>query len=99
MAEMQKEDYKFPDEMEETNGKPEDELEEGFEVVEVDDTPKEDRNVEPLPNDIKKDLETAKMKAETEAKMALMQDQMATILAAVGEKKPRKSKAVATEEV
>ena len=43
--------------------------------------------------------ENAKIKAETDAKLALMQDQMATILAAVGEKKPRKSKAVATEEV
>ena len=46
----------------------------------------------------KKDLETAKMKAETDAKLAKMQDQMAAILVAVGEKKPRK-KAVATEEV
>ena len=46
----------------------------------------------------KKDEETAKMKAETDAKLAQMQDQMATILAAVGEKKPRKSKTVATEE-
>jgi hypothetical protein len=46
----------------------------------------------------KKDLETVKMKAETDAKLAKMQDQMAAILAAVGEKKPRK-KAVATEEV
>lgn len=46
----------------------------------------------------KKDLETAKMKAETDAKLALMQDQMAAILAAVGEKKTRKPKAVATEE-
>ena len=45
----------------------------------------------------KKELETAKMKAETDAKLAQMQDQMAAILAAVGEKKPRK-KAVATEE-
>jgi hypothetical protein len=45
----------------------------------------------------KKELETAKMKAETEAKMALMQEQMASILAAVGEKKTRK-KTVATEE-
>jgi hypothetical protein len=45
----------------------------------------------------KKDLETAKIKAETDAKLAQMQDQMAAILAAVGEKKPRK-KAVATEE-
>jgi hypothetical protein len=46
----------------------------------------------------KKELETAKMKAETDAKLAQMQDQMAAILAAVGEKKTRK-KAVATEEV
>lgn len=61
---MQKEEYKFPDEMEETKGKPEDELEEGFEVVEVDDTPKEDQNVKPLPNEIKNDLETADSSAE-----------------------------------
>ena len=46
----------------------------------------------------KKELETAKMKAETDAKLAQMQDQMAAILAAVGEKKTRKPKAVATEE-
>jgi hypothetical protein len=46
----------------------------------------------------KKEQETAKIKAETEAKFAQMQEQMATILAAVGEKKPRKAKAVATEE-
>jgi hypothetical protein len=46
----------------------------------------------------KKELENAKMKAETDAKLAQMQDQMAAILAAVGEKKTRKTKAVATEE-
>jgi len=46
----------------------------------------------------KKDEENAKIKAETDAKLALMQEQMAAILAAVGEKKPRK-KAVATEEI
>jgi len=46
----------------------------------------------------KKDLETAKMKQETDAKLAQMQDQMAAILAAVGEKKTRKRKAEATEE-
>jgi hypothetical protein len=46
----------------------------------------------------KKDLETAKIKQETDAKLALMQEQMAAILAAVGEKKPRKQKTVATEE-
>jgi hypothetical protein len=38
------------------------------------------------------------MKQETDAKLAQMQEQMAAILAAVGEKKPRKTKAVATEE-
>ena len=61
---MQKDEFKFPDEMEEDKGKPVDELEEGFEVVEVDDTPEEDKNVEPLPNEIKKDLETADSSAE-----------------------------------
>jgi hypothetical protein len=42
--------------------------------------------------------ENAKIKAETEAKLAQMQEQMATILAAVGEKKPRKKKADTVEE-
>ena len=42
----------------------------------------------------KKDEETAKIKAETDAKLALMQEQMAAILAAVGKKKPRKKKSV-----
>ena len=46
----------------------------------------------------KKDEETAKIKAETDAKLALMQDQMAAILAAVGEKKTRKKKAESVEE-
>jgi hypothetical protein len=53
-------------------------------------------------NELKEELakkaeENAKIKAETDAKMALMQEQMATILATVGEKKPRR-KTVATEE-
>lgn len=62
---MQKDDFQFPDEIEETKGKPVDELEEGSINVEiVDDTPKEDRNIEPLPNEIKKDLETADTSAE-----------------------------------
>jgi hypothetical protein len=58
--------FKFPDEMEEdTKGKPEVELEEGSINVEiVDDTPKEDRNIEPLPNEIKNDLETADTSAD-----------------------------------
>jgi hypothetical protein len=62
-------------------------------------TDKREQEINALKEELaKKDLENAKMKAETEAKLALMQDQMATILAAVGEKKPRKPKAVATEE-
>ena len=58
--------FKFPDEMEEdTKGKPEVELEEGSINVEiVDDTPKEDQNIEPLPNEIKNDLETADTSAD-----------------------------------
>jgi hypothetical protein len=46
----------------------------------------------------KKSEENAKIKAETDAKLAQMQEQMAAILVAVGEKKPRR-KTVATEEV
>jgi hypothetical protein len=45
----------------------------------------------------KKDEENAKIKAETDAKLALMQEQMAAILAAVG--KPNRKKTVATEEI
>jgi len=44
----------------------------------------------------KKDEENAKIKAETDAKLALMQEQMAAILATVG--KPNRKKTVATEE-
>jgi hypothetical protein len=61
-------------------------------------TDKREQEINALKEELaKKELETAKMKAETEAKMALMQEQMASILAAVGEKKTRK-KTVATEE-
>ena len=61
-------------------------------------TDKREQEINSLKEELaKKDQETAKMKAETDAKLAQMQDQMAAILAAVGEKKPRK-KAVATEE-
>ena len=45
----------------------------------------------------KKSEENAKIKAETDQKLALMQEQMAQILAAVGEKKTRR-KTEATEE-
>jgi hypothetical protein len=61
-------------------------------------TDKRDQELNSLREELaKKEQETAKMKAETDAKLAQMQDQMAAILAAVGEKKSRK-KAVATEE-
>jgi hypothetical protein len=61
-------------------------------------TDKREHEINALKEELaKKDLETAKIKADTDAKIALMQEQMASILAAVGEKKPRK-KAVATEE-
>ena len=46
-----------------------------------------------------KDEETAKIKAETDAKLALMQEQMAAVLAAVGEKKTRTRKPKVVEEV
>jgi len=61
-------------------------------------TDKREQEINALKEELaKKDLETAKIKAETDAKLAQMQDQMAAILVAVGEKKPRK-KTVATEE-
>jgi hypothetical protein len=46
-----------------------------------------------------KEQETAKIRQETDAKIALMQEQMASILAAVGEKKPRAKKVKEAEEV
>jgi len=62
-------------------------------------TDKREQEINALKEELaKKDQETAKMKQETDAKLAQMQDQMAAILAAVGEKKPRKQKTVATEE-
>ena len=62
-------------------------------------TDKREQEINALKEELaKKELETAKMKAETDAKLAQMQDQMAAILAAVGEKKPRKAKTEATEE-
>jgi Skp family chaperone for outer membrane proteins len=63
-------------------------------------TDKREQEINDLKEELaKKDQETAKIKAETDAKLAQMQDQMTAILAAVGEKKPRKRKAEATEEV
>ena len=60
---MADDDYKFPDEFEEdTKGKPEDEIDDGsinVDIEIIDDTPKADRNVDPLPKEIKEDLEVA----------------------------------------
>ena len=62
-------------------------------------TDKREQEINALKEELaKKDQETAKMKAETDAKLAQMQEQMAAVLAAVGEKKTRKPKTVATEE-
>jgi len=46
-----------------------------------------------------KEMENAKIKAETDAKLAQMQEQMAAALAAVGEKKTRTRKPKVVEEV
>jgi len=64
-------------------------------ATETADASKRDEEINQLKQELaKKDEETAKMKAETDAKLALMQEQMAAVLAAVGEKKPRKKKSV-----
>ena len=61
-------------------------------------TDKRTQEIEELKQELaKKAEENAKIKAETDAKLAQMQDQMAAILVAVGESKPRR-KSVATEE-
>ena len=56
-------EFKFPDEMEDDTGKPEDDLDievEGDVSIEiVDDTPPADRNRDPVPEKIKEELETA----------------------------------------
>jgi len=68
-------------------------------ATETAETSKREEEIEQLKQELaKKDEETAKMKAETDAKLAQMQDQMAAVLAAVGEKKTRKKKAESVEE-
>ena len=63
-------------------------------------TDKREQEINALKEELaKKELETAKMKQETDAKLAQMQEQMATILSAVGEKKPRAKKVKEAEEV
>ena len=55
------EDFKFPDEIDEKDDKSVEIEAQGDDVtIEIeDDTPPEDRNVEPLPEDMKQELETA----------------------------------------
>jgi len=61
---------------------------------------KRDEEINQLKQELaKKDEETAKIRAETDAKLALMQEQMAAVLAAVGEKKTRTRKPKVVEEV
>ena len=58
MAQMEKEEFKFPDEIED-QGKPVDTQESADEVEYVveDDTPNEDKNAKPLPDEVKEELE------------------------------------------
>ena len=76
MAEMQKEEYKFPDEQDETKGKPL-ETEAAADEVEYvieDDTPAEDKNAKPLPVEVKEELENDNlMEYSNKVKMRLEQ--------------------------
>ena len=54
---MDKEEYKFPDEIDETKASAQEDEEEEFVVEIEDDTPEEDRGKEPLPKDIVNSLE------------------------------------------
>jgi hypothetical protein len=54
---MDKEEYKFPDEIDETKASAQEDEDEGFTVEIEDDTPEEDRGKEPLPKDIVNSLE------------------------------------------
>jgi len=54
MAEFEKEEFKFPDEVEETSAKADED--DGFEVEIEDDTPEADKNREPLPKKVAEDL-------------------------------------------
>jgi len=71
MAQMQLEEYKFPDEVEIQAQTPEDEIE----VDVVDDTPEEDRvNATPMPKEIVDEIDSDDLEAYTgEAKTRLMQ--------------------------
>lgn len=58
MAQMEKEEFKFPDEVED-QGKPVDtqDTTDEIEYVVEDDTPSEDKNAKPLPDEVKEELE------------------------------------------
>ena len=58
MPDFEKDDYKFPDEIDDKKMSAEDDDEEEFTVEIEDDTPEEDRGKEPLPKDIINSLET-----------------------------------------
>jgi len=59
MANFEKEDFKFPDEMEDDTKNVNIEVEDDEIIIEVeDDTPPEDRNIDPLPESLKEELET-----------------------------------------
>jgi hypothetical protein len=76
MAEMQKEEYKFPDEQDETKGKPleNEAVADEVEYVIEDDTPAEDKNAKPLPDEIKKELDDDNlMEYSNKVKMRLEQ--------------------------
>ena len=60
MAEFEKEEFKFPDEQDEKVSNKADDLE----IIIEDDTPEEDRNAKPMPEEIVKKLETADEDAE-----------------------------------
>jgi hypothetical protein len=58
MADTQNEEFQFPDEIEETKGKPlEAQDDGGFELEIQDDTPVEDKKAKPLPDEVKEELE------------------------------------------
>lgn len=75
MAQMEKEEFKFPDEVED-QGKPVDTQEstDGVEYVVEDDTPNEDKNAKPLPDEVKEELEKDNlMEYSNKVKMRLEQ--------------------------
>jgi LPS O-antigen subunit length determinant protein (WzzB/FepE family) len=75
MANTQNEEFQFPDEIEETKGKPVGAQDDGgFELEIQDDTPVEDQKAKPLPNEVKEELEKDNlMEYSNKVKMRLEQ--------------------------